>query len=623
MIKGIITLRKLSFYLSLLALPVYVHAQDITLKKNDFFAKSTEKLGTMFVIGQTQNTPNQNSDIAGRWISKMDGAKVWRYEIFAPGAGAIDVYFDQISLPEHAAMYLRSNDGSKVSGPFFQSDIHSKEFATGIVPGERAFLEVFFPQGNTDNFFLSVSEIGYLSADALKLTQKDAIDYLSSDVCQVNVNCSEGANWQNQKRSVVKIKVKDGNDVGLCTGALINNTAQDCKNYVLTAQHCGAGATDLNFNQWVFYFNFQTPACSNPASASTFDDQVVGGAIKRAASGTSSNINFSDFLLIEMNATIPASFNPFYAGWDRNNVTSNSGVSIHHPNGDVKKISTYNSSLANASWGSTPSTHWRVSWASTTNGHGVTEPGSSGSPIFNSVGRIIGDLSGGGSLCTSTSSPDLYGKLSYSWSSVGSSSQTQLKSWLDPSNSNVNAIDGRNACTSATAAPVVDFVSDQNFIVPNTLVKFISTATNSPTSYTWSLSPSSGFIYNMGSSSAPHPGIRFFTPGCYTVTLTASNSAGSDTETKTGFICVGTAGISEMELNTIKLFPNPASDYLMFDAPQNWDGNYQILSMTGQTLIASKSNSNQINIQTLSSGNYVLKLNIQGKILTQIFVKNE
>ena len=57
-------------------------------------------------------------------------------------------------------------------------------------------------------------------------------------------------------------------------------------------------------------------------------------------------------------------------------------------------------------------------WDATTNGHGVTEGGSSGSPIFNQNGRIVGQLSGGSSFGNNTSASDLYGKVFTNWVSM-------------------------------------------------------------------------------------------------------------------------------------------------------------------------------------------------------------
>ena len=184
---------------------------------------------------------------------------------------------------------------------------------------------------------------------------------------------------------------------------------------------------------------------------------MTGGTVRASSgSGTLNNppganqVAGSDFYLVELNSAIPTTYNPYFAGWDRNNSAATNGVSIHHPNGSAKKISTFTASLTNTSFNGGGSGHfWRVVWASTTNGHGVTEGGSSGSPIFNQNKRIVGQLTGGSSACNATSSPDVYGKLRSDWDLNGSSNSAQLKPWLDPTNSGVTSLDG-HACSSGS-----------------------------------------------------------------------------------------------------------------------------------------------------------------------------
>jgi hypothetical protein len=88
--------------------------------------------------------------------------------------------------------------------------------------------------------------------------------------------------------------------------------------------------------------------------------------------------------------------------------------------------------------------HWKVVWASTENGHSTTELGSSGSPLFDSQGRIVGTLTGGDSSCDSNALalPDYYGMFSYHWDKNGTDSTEQLKPWLDPINANVMSLNG-------------------------------------------------------------------------------------------------------------------------------------------------------------------------------------
>src|SRR6185295_4626748 len=108
-----------------------------------------------------------------------------------------------------------------------------------------------------------------------------------------------GADWQDEKRGVV-ILLSGGS--GFCTGSLINTTANDCRPYVLTANHCSAGAST------VFGFNFENSACGSgpPPPAST---QTVSGATVLA------NFASSDFTLLQMSSPPPQSFNAYFHGW--------------------------------------------------------------------------------------------------------------------------------------------------------------------------------------------------------------------------------------------------------------------------------------------------------------------
>lgn len=86
---------------------------------------------------------------------------------------------------------------------------------------------------------------------------------------------------------------------------------------------------------------------------------------------------------------------------------------------------------------------------------------------------------------------------------------------------------------SGVVAPVADFTaSDTNG--PATLyVQFTDTSTNNPTSWAWDVDGDSVTDYT-----TQNPSHNYDTPGTYTVTLTATNAAGSDGETKTAYITV-------------------------------------------------------------------------------------
>jgi hypothetical protein len=145
---------------------------------------------------------------------------------------------------------------------------------------------------------------------------------------------------------------------------------------------------------------------------------------------------------MEMNDLPPYEYNLFYSGWNRKEdpLTIDSVIGIHHPRGDIKKFSWSTDSLQVWGYGSSNqgfNTHWRVkSWDAGT----TTEGGSSGSPLMDQQGRIIGQLHGGQAACGNTL-PDWYGRFSVSWEG-DSISARQLRVWLDPDSLSPEAIDG-------------------------------------------------------------------------------------------------------------------------------------------------------------------------------------
>ena len=279
---------------------------------------------------------------------------------------------------------------------------------------------------------------GY-SLGVLTYQKKDGMDFGNSDFCEVNIECPEGSNYADVEKSVVRINVKLGGFEGWCTGTLINNTAQDFKPYILTAEHCGllgssfAGPSDLS--RWEFDFNYQGENCSNPSSESDLNFFRIIGSELLARSDDNGGDFGSDFALLNLvdTASFNALPNPYFAGWDRSGSVPQSGVCIHHPEGDIKKVSTFTSPADSSEFGgSVKNTHWRVRWAATSTNHGVTEPGSSGGPLFNQLGLFKGGLTGGAASCFNNTAPDWYGMFSYSWDKNGSANNRKLQPWLDP-----------------------------------------------------------------------------------------------------------------------------------------------------------------------------------------------
>ncbi len=375
----------------------------------------------------------------GTWSDLPHGGKVCRLSVNVPHAQALIVYYQKFRIPQGGQLFLYNHDKWQVIGAFTElTNLKGGAFANEMIQGEKLTLEYYQPEGASELPELVINEIGYVYRTAEYFFGQRGFG--GSGACEVNVNCDEGQDWQKQKNSVVRIIVKQGSSQVWCTGSLLNTTRYDNSPYFLTADHCGPTATPTEINQWVFYFNYEGPDCIDPTNDTAFNSKVMVGATKKARSGGAGLE--SDFKLLLLNESVPLSYNPYFNGWSAKDKPSDSGVSIHHPQGDIRKISTYKTPLLSSNWGGIPNTHWKVVWAETANGYGVTEGGSSGSPIYNSNGQLIGQLTGGDASCANLTGPDYYGKIAYSWATNSSADSTMLKPWLDPDNTGILEIGG-------------------------------------------------------------------------------------------------------------------------------------------------------------------------------------
>ena len=371
------------------------------------------------------NYTNLNTTNAGSWFDLPNGARLWLAKVKCEGALTVNLTFEQTSIPNGNKLFVYNAAKDFILGAFTQEHIYDGQLGTELIPGDEAIIEYYVAPKNNQGFVqLATVTHGYRTAN--EFLEKA---FGSSGSCNMNVNCPDGMPWTPQRNSAVMLV---SGSSGFCSGALINNTQNDGKPYVLTANHCYS-----NPATWVFRFNWQAIDCPNPGASPTF--QSLSGAVLRARRTP------SDFCLVEItgglvNGTVPLDYNPYFSGWDNSGNIPTASVSIHHPSGDIKKISFDDAapSISQGMGSSEANSTWTVEWDRNT----TTEGGSSGSPLFDQNRRIIGQLWGGGASCQNLSAPDYYGRVSNSWEPAGSNSTNQLKFWLDPSNSGAAFIDG-------------------------------------------------------------------------------------------------------------------------------------------------------------------------------------
>ena len=454
-----------------------------------------DKQGVLYRIGVAIPT-HLSPQNAGLWTSNPDGSRTWQIIISAPGAEAISYLFEQFVLHGGSSLRIQNLYGQDVHPLLTSADVEVHQMQNAALCGGTTHLLTLTEPAYTTPSELYLDRIMY----NYRSTGYGGVEKINeSDPCEVNVNCSPvGDPWQDEKRGVARIYVVEGNQAGWCSGSLVNNTAQDCKPYFLTALHCGVNSTASNMNQWKFFFRYEAPTCTNPTTVGTLANYFISGCLRIADSGDSGGNSGSDFLLVRLGNTNnennvinnlkSANFNAYWNGWNASPNPTTGGASIHHPAGDIKKISTFTGNTISTQWGSAAGSHWRVNWTANTNGHGVTEGGSSGSPLFDgAAGYIIGTLTGGASYCTSPNAPDQYGKMSFHWTANGTTSTEQLKPWLDPANQNVLVFGGSaDPCNPLAGPCTASAVCDEhiNTVSLNTINNSSACGNNGYTDFT-------------------------------------------------------------------------------------------------------------------------------------------
>ena len=407
-------------------------------KSNDFFRFSYP------------HSVNLNLMNSGKWTVLENGDRVWQLKIQCLEATSIHLFFDKFNLIGDSRLFVYSLDRKfKIGGFTTKNNKGSKGYpgklATQILKSSGVILELYEPKYNDGNV-LEVGTIyhGYRSFPLFnEMLSDESLTGGTSGSCMVDVNCSEGALWQEKKNGIAIIQVGSG----MGTGTLINNTANDATPYFLTADH-NFNATTIDAignddaSSCVFYWMFEDWGCKTLS---------YRGALTTSGVSMISNNEGSDFALLlltespfeNLSEFIPTYFN----GWTRTATPPAGGVGIHHPRADVKKIGVYTQVPETSNYtGIYPvNSHWRVQWVPTANGHTVTDPGSSGSPLMTDDGLIIGQLHGSAVYSCSNPYEDrgIYGRFDASWDGLNfngtynTSPQRRLKDWLDPEGTNL------------------------------------------------------------------------------------------------------------------------------------------------------------------------------------------
>ncbi len=163
------------------------------------------------------------------------------------------------------------------------------------------------------------------------------------------------------------------------------------------------------------------------------------------------------------------------------------------------------------------------------------------------------------------------------------------------------------AISSVTAAPVADFMASKTTPIVNEVISLIDLSVNTPTSWTWRISPGNFIWMNGTDSNSKIPNVKFTNGNNFTITLIVSNTEGSHFISKPDYIKVnGTSVISQKHSHVFNAYPNPVNDILNVNLFTQ--AKIQIVDMHGRVVLDTEANAGimELNTADLSHGTYTI-----------------
>ena len=321
----------------------------------------------------------------GDFASEPDGTLLWSGRIASPGASALRLHLSPFDLPESAELFVYSADG-QAHGPYTgRGPIDDGQLWTNTIHGDDVRLQLRVAAEDVADVKLVVADIGYMGA---------AFPMAGSNLCAVNAACVVNAACTSSsavnvaKDAVASILFASGGGYYICTGGLVADSDQTSTvPYFLTANHCVSTSSEAASVET--YFDYQT-TCNSPNCTEPYnnDGQTIGSQI---VAGSST----SDYTLLRLSSA-PATPDGVatYLGWNSTPVANSNGAALYrisHPQGSPQAYSEHVVDTTKPTCRSWP----RGNWIYSRDTLGATEGGSSGSPVVNGAGQIVGQLSGG------------------------------------------------------------------------------------------------------------------------------------------------------------------------------------------------------------------------------------
>ncbi|MFU8832881.1 MAG: trypsin-like serine peptidase, partial [Wenzhouxiangella sp.] len=352
----------------------------------------------------------------------------WIKTVSSPEANAVRLMLRDTHLPGEAAIFVY-NDLGEAFGPYLGQE---GESWTHTVSGEAISIVVQF-FGDVDRALLArtrieIAEIVHLGPDFRLAASLSPEPQSGNGHCSYNESCVEDASCydfndfsyiDDARMAAGHMLFSSGPWAFLCSGGLLADSVASQIPYFITANHCISRAREANSLET--YFRYMTSSCGGTCPTRGDFPRTLGSDILSTSSS-------SDFTLLLLDQQPPAG--SVFLGWTSSEVAFTLGhelFRISHPGGAPQAFSSHVIDTGAPICSSWP----RGPWIYSDDVIGATEGGSSGSPVLNASGQVVGILSGAcgfnvNEVCDSESNATVDGALAHFFDDVSE--------WLAPDN---------------------------------------------------------------------------------------------------------------------------------------------------------------------------------------------
>jgi len=348
----------------------------------------------------------------GQWTRQPDGSHVWRLKIDSPGALGLRLNFTSFDLPEGARLLVAGSDARGVPHAYEKAGpLGSGRFWSNTMAGESVYLEYHAPAGITIAPVIEIQDILHTYREqAAPWTAQPFSDGPGVLKCHEDVMCYPDVPASVRDSVALIFFVRNGGGY-VCSGNLLNDLDPSTQTgWFLTANHCiddPAVAATVEA-----YWFWQRSGCGQALPLGSQLPRSLGAQLAATSWQT-------DFTLLRFYEE--PRHGQTFAGWTTEPPVAADGpfIGVHHPRGSFKRVTFSTQPQQNFPGTCLPTALFYYTRAYA----GRAEPGSSGSPLFNSRGQVVGQLFGvclggpvTGASCDLSRHPDhIYGRFSRSW----------------------------------------------------------------------------------------------------------------------------------------------------------------------------------------------------------------